>query len=580
MKKTGNKKLEILDCTVRDGGYLNDWAFSKKMVKEICRSLSKTGVDIVELGFRNQPSGKDESIWRSVSEDLVNEMMSGVSGISAALMIDIGKGDFESIPEAGTSRVKMYRVACHKDKIKEAMRLCEDIKAKGYKTSLQLMGISSLSEKELSDIIKPLTESSLDYVYIADSYGSLFPQDIKRYVEVLKLTGKRIGFHAHNSLQLAFANSLEAVNCGADIIDGTIYGMGRGAGNLPLEVMVAYIEKTLGHKRYNSIPILDLIDRYFVALKQDLGWGYSLPYMLSGILEVHPNYAKHLADYHEYSVDDMMKALEVVKGLNPVGFDKGVIDKIMESGFVSGVEKSASIDHDPKELKMLLKDRPAAYQDRHKDRDFLILGNGPSLKACEQDIKSFIDKYDPIVMGANYLGGLFVPDYHAFSNKKRFINYVDAVSKDSKLLLSTSFDDDFIKEHTSRPFEWLAHLSNASTDFDIKKGIITSNCRTVSILMAGVAIVMGARRIFIAGMDGYKQKDAFLSRDLHFYKESEDADNFKLLMEKHNMNETMLKNINHYLTERHKEGLHIITPTSHNYFYSGIQNWILAYDKI
>ena len=137
------------------------------------------------------------------------------------------------------------------------------------------------------------------------------------------------------------------------------------------------------------------------------------------------------------------------------------------------------------------------------------------------EIDQFVDKYNPIVMGANYLGGLFTPGYHAFSNKKRFISYIEQVSSESELLLSSSFEKEFIKEHTNRKFEPIVHLDRASNYFEIKNGVISSNCRTVSILLVAMAIVMGARRIFVAGMDGYKNKEGFLKKGIHFYNETE-----------------------------------------------------------
>jgi len=206
--------------------------------------------------------------------------------------------------------------------------------------------------------------------------------------------------------------------------------------------------------------------------------------------------------------------------------------------------------------------------------NFLILANGPSLKENKENIEEFIKVYDPVVMGANFLGGLFKPHYHAFSNKKRFMNYIEQVYKDSKLLLSSSFEEDFINEHNKKEYETIVHLNRISNDFEIIDGVVNSNCRTISILLAAIAIIMGAKRIFIAGMDGYKSKENFLSKQTHFYQESEEAENFKLLMEKHNWNEQMLKNINDYLLSNEKEGLHIITPTNHKYFYSSVLNWI------
>ncbi|MBN1384693.1 MAG: aldolase catalytic domain-containing protein [Elusimicrobia bacterium] len=573
--KDNNKvfNFEILDCTIRDGGYLNDWNFDEKMVKELYRNVSKTGVSFIEIGFRNLAK-KGLGKWCSTPEKLINDLFKGLSGIKISLMVDFGRVDLSAIPNAKDSRVKMYRVACHRDKVVEAIGLCEKIKQKGYLTSIQLMGIVGYTQKEVSDIIRPLSKSSIDYVYFADSYGSLFPRDIKRYIGFLKPTGKKIGFHAHNGLQLAFANTLEAISNGIDIVDGTVYGMGRGAGNLPLEVLIIYLEKTLDNKKYNSMPLMDLIDRYFIELQSELKWGYSLPYMLSGIFEVHPNYAKKLVDYHEYKADDIVKVLEVIKDLNPVGFNKDIMEKVINSGFVSSVDELEDSKHDEVELKNLLKKYPIKYKDRHAGRDFLILANGPSLKEHKKEVDKFIKKYNPVIMGANYLGGLFKPDYHAFSNKKRFINYIDQVSESSKLLLSSTFDKDFIQDYTNKKYETMVHLNRVSNCFKIKEDVITSNCRTVSILLIGVAIVMGARRVFIAGMDGYKSKENFLSKNIHFYKESEEAENFRLLIEKHNWNEALLKSINIFLDKQGKEGLHIITPTNHKYFYNSIYNWI------
>lgn len=574
MNNNQSLQCEILDCTIRDGGYLNNWHFDRKLVKDLYRNISKTGVDIIELGFRNIMQGNDLGEWYSVSEELLNELITGISGIPIGLMVDYGKADLRNIPKADRSPVKIYRVACHKDKIIEAIRMCEDIKAKGYMTSIQLMGIGTYIKEDFDKSIKPLALSSLDYIYFADSYGSLLPQQTTNYIKILKQTKKRIGFHAHNSLQLSFANTLEALNNGIDIIDATVFGMGRGAGNLPLETLVAYLDKTLKHKKYNVIPILDLIDRYFTKLHDRFKWGYSLPYMLSGIFEAHPNYAKNLVDYSEYNIDDMVKVLELIKELGPIGFDKDILDKIVNSGFVSSLGQCEDLEHDRLELQSLSKKYPVVYKNRHAGKDFLVLANGPTLKEHKDEIDEFARRYKPIILGANYLGGLFKPDYHAFSNKKRFCSYADQVNPDSKLLLSSGFDEYFIKSYTTRDYEHIVHLNRISNNFDIIDDVITSNCRTVSMLLVATAIVMGAKRIFIAGMDGYKSKENFLSKNIHFYDESEEAKNFKLLIEKHNWNEAMLNSINCYLTSRDKESLHIITPTSHSRFYNSIYNWI------
>ncbi len=564
-------ELEILDCTIRDGGYLNQWQFDKKLVKELYRNLSRTGVDIIEIGLRNIQK-KDCGLWYSTPEELINELFQDCSGAALALLIDEARSDLSCIPEAKESLVRLYRIACHKNRVLETIHLCEAIKAKGYRTSLQLMGIVGYSEKDFESIIKPVAQSSVDYIYFADSYGSLFPPDIKRCIQWLRPTGKKIGFHPHNNLQLAFANTLEAINNGIDIVDGTVNGMGRGAGNLPLEVLIIYLEKTLNHRKYNSLPILDLIDRYFKALRVEFQWGYSLPYMLSGISEVHPDYAKTLIDQYQYSVDEMVKILDMIKDLNPIGFNKELLDRVISSGFIRPMDIQTERGHNILEIENLFKKHPVRHKDRHTGRDFLILANGPSLKEHKDEIDEFIKIYDPIVMGANYLAGLFKPHYHAFSNKKRFMTYVDQVDEQSQLLLSCIFDEEFIRDYTKRKYETIVHLNRFSDNFEIVNDVITSNCRTISILLIGVAIMMGAKRIFIAGMDGYKSHEDFILNNLHFYQETAETKNFKALLELHNWNERLLSSINAYLLARNKEGLSIITPTSHKYFYNSIYN--------
>lgn len=573
------KAIQIVDCTIRDGGYVNNWEFDVKMVKELYRHMSKSGVDFIELGYRNKPSPAT-GIWMSVSEDLLLDLCRGISGVPIALMIDTGKADVEQISMRKDSAVSLYRIACHHDKIDEGIFLAESLKAKGYLTSIQLMGIAGYNNKDLESIIQPLAQSTLDYVYFADSYGSLFPADIKKYITLLKQTDKKIGFHAHNGLQLAFANTLEALNHGIDIIDGTVYGMGRGAGNLPLEVLLMYFEKNMNCEQYNVMPVLDLIDRYFITMQKETPWGYSLPYMLSGIFEVHPDYAKTLVDYHEYKMDDMVKILDIIKGLGPIGFKKETLDHVVQTGFPNSTDTISEVDNSDEVIRVLAKDYPATYVNRHSGRDFLVLGNGPTLKEYKKDIDTFIEKYNPIIMGANYLGDLFTPHYHGFSNKKRFMTYADQVSKKSQLLISSSFENTFIREYTTQSYERIIHLNRITNVFDIKEQVLTSNCRTISNLLIGVSIIMGAHRIFIAGMDGYKNKENFLSHSTLFYQESVEAETFNLLIEKHNWNEAVLRSINDYLTDRNKEGLSIITPTSHTYFYRNIQHWIKQYTNL
>ena len=567
-----NTQFEILDCTIRDGGYLNNWRFDKKLVREVYRSLSKCGVDFVEIGYKGTEehfSPDEYGLWRFSFEDDICEVTSDIKGAKLALMADYGKIEAEDFYDSKESLVNLVRVAAHKNDLKGAIGLLEKIKEKGFSVALNAMGYSNYSIDEQRAFARLTRDSELDYVYIVDSYGSLFPYQIEPIFEPLIDMGNvKVGFHPHNSLQMAFANTLEAIRCGVHIIDSTIYGMGRAAGNLPTEVIISYLEREK-KDRYNSIPILNIIDRYFIDLQNESKWGYHLPYMLSGMFCCHPNYAKGLVDLREYTIEDIYKALDYVRQKSSVGFSKALLDDLIKEGIVGGVLEAET--QSKASLKASVGSPLISYINRHQDRDFLILANGPTLKEYKPKIEKLIEKYDFITLGANYLAGLFKPYYHAFNNKRRFVSYIDTVAKESKLLIGQYISDEMIAEYTNRDYERIYYLDLLNADFGIDEGMITTNCRTISVLLLGVAIVMGAKRIFCVGMDGYKGLE---KGGLHFYNEADEKEDQEMIIDRHRWCQRFLDQIDKYLHARGKEGIHILTPTSYKSFYKGIENYI------
>lgn len=328
------KNVKILDCTIRDGGYLNKWNFDKNDVREIYKSLSESGVDIVELGFKtpeNKLNKKEYGIWRFCNEEDMMYVKKNINGAKVGVMIDFGKHDINSIPDKSDSVVDIIRVATHKDKLSKALKLVEQLKSKGYITSIQMMGFSTFTKEEQINMIDMLEHTNVDYVYIADSYGSILPYQIKNLFEpLLEIPDIKVGFHPHNSLEMAFANTLNAMECGVHIIDGSIYGMGRGAGNLPIESLIAYLQLK-GNKKYDVVPILNMIDKYFINFKKYMGWGYQLQYMLSGMFNCHPYYTKKLIEKEKYSIRSIWNALQSIQSLNPIGFKEEILDKILDN---------------------------------------------------------------------------------------------------------------------------------------------------------------------------------------------------------------------------------------------------------
>jgi len=571
--------FKILDCTIRDGGYVNNWEFDKKLVREVYRALSKSGVEYVEIGFRGTEKHFDRNkygLWRFTPEEHIREATDNIVGAKLALMADYGKIESEDFCEAKESVVDLVRIAVHKNNLKGAISLLEQIKEKGYDVSLNVMGYANYSENERQGLIGMLKSAELDYVCIADSYGSLIPDQIMPLFEpLLNIPDIKVGFHPHNSLQMAFANSLEAIRCGVHIIDSTIYGMGRAAGNLPTEIIISFLEKH-GSDRYNSIPVLNVIDSYFVSMHSGNKWGYQLPYMLSGMFQCHPDYAKSLIDHKEFTIEDIWKALNYIKQEETVGFSRPHLDKLINQGMIGGLsritdEESLTSDSAEATYKKVVGCPNVPYVKRYEDRDFLIIANGPSIKDNAVKIENFISRYDPVILGGNYLGGLFKPDYHCFVNKRRFISYIDTVESESKLLLGQYIPDEMIQEYTDRDYEKIYYIDVLNSEFQIKDGVITTNCRTVSVLLMGVAIAMGAGRIFCVGMDGYigQAKDGF-----HFYSEKDEQEDKEMILERHLWNQKFIEQIDTYLNDKDKEGIHILTPTSYKSFYKGIENYI------
>ena len=290
---------------------------------------------------------------------------------------------------------------------------------------------------------------------------------------------------------------------------------------------------------------------------------------MSGVFEFHPYYTKELVSYREFTIEDILRTVKRISEEKPIGFSKELLENFIKSDYFERNGETVPAGKVSKVDLEEFKNAEVKYKDRHRGKDFLVLANGPNLKKYKDKIDEFIKKYDPIILGANYLEGMFIPHYHAFNNKKRFINYHYYVHPKSKLMLGPNLDLDLMGIKLDREYEELVYINSNKNKFDIVDGVITSNCRTISILLMGVAIVMGAERIFTFGMDGYFMKTS----DFHFYNEDESADK-KIIREKHRSSYRHISEIDEYVRAHGKEGIHILTPTSYEKFYKGIGNYL------
>ncbi|MFH1594113.1 MAG: aldolase catalytic domain-containing protein [Candidatus Omnitrophota bacterium] len=302
-------QIKVLDCTIRDGGLINNHDFDHRFVKEVFKAISLSGIDYMEVGYKNSKnlfSPKEYGVWKFCEDDEIRSVMDGVeSNTKISVMVDIGRVDLKDIKPKAESPVDMIRVAAYVKDIDKAIFMANDFHQKGYETTINIMAISRDQGPELDEALHQIEkESHIDVLYLVDSFGALYQEQVEHLIKKVKsiIKTKEVGFHAHNHQQLGFSNTIEAIIHNANYLDGTVYGIGRAAGNCPLELLIGFLK----NPKFDIRPILDLISKEFIPLRKKIEWGYIIPYAISGIMNVHPRTAMALRksdkkeDYREF----------------------------------------------------------------------------------------------------------------------------------------------------------------------------------------------------------------------------------------------------------------------------------------
>jgi len=288
------EKIKVLDCTIRDGGLINDHDFDLRFVREVYKAVSEAGVDYMEIGYKNSKelfSAEKFGLWKFCEDDVIKRAIDGIeSKTRIATMVDVGRVNPDDVKPASESPVAMMRVATYVKEIDKAIYLVNHFADKGYETTINIMAISKDRGPELDEALQQIEEESqANVVYIVDSFGALYQEPIEELVKRCKkyLKTKEVGFHGHNNQQLAFSNTIEAIIHDANYLDATVYGIGRAAGNCPLELLLGF----LNNPKFDIRPVLDLIANEFIPLREKIEWGYIIPHAIAGMLNEHPRAA-------------------------------------------------------------------------------------------------------------------------------------------------------------------------------------------------------------------------------------------------------------------------------------------------
>lgn len=330
-----NNDIKILDCTLRDGGYVNDWQFGDDVAQDICQLISQTGVDYFEVGFIKLCDYVQDKIQFSEMSQITNLFKPTKQKLS--LIVEVGYGyPVSAFPEHSENTVDLVRVIMWKRMLKEGLEYCRQLKQKGYEVSVQATRTEQYSLGEFADVCKMFNEINPDALYIVDTFGLLTKEELLEYATVADqnlASVIRLGYHAHNNMQQAFSNAVAFMEHPWQhniMLDASVYGMGRGAGNLCMELLLQYMNEKQGGM-YDVTPLYEIMDKYLMPFYEKSPWGYSMPYQLSAISGRNPSYVSYMLK-QGLSILQIAKVFQIMReeGVG-ITYDEEMCNEIIKS---------------------------------------------------------------------------------------------------------------------------------------------------------------------------------------------------------------------------------------------------------
>jgi len=308
-------EIKVVDATLRDGGLVNDFFFAEDFAKALYNANTKAGVDYMEFGYKADKTLFDVNKFgpsKFCDDDYIRSVVGdGERKVKVAVMADVGRCNYkEDIHEQAESPIDLVRVATYVHQMPTAIDMIEDAHKKGYETSCNIMALSTVQENDIRAALDMVGQSPVDVIYIVDSYGSIYPEEMARicdlYGEYAAKYNKKLGIHAHDNQKLAFANTIECVGDNVDYLDATYLSMGRGAGNCAMELLLGFLK----NPKYNEYPVLEFIEKHMIPMKEKgVVWGYDLPYLLTGQFNQHPRTAIAYTKENRKDITEYFKEL-------------------------------------------------------------------------------------------------------------------------------------------------------------------------------------------------------------------------------------------------------------------------------
>ena len=482
------KNIKILDCTLRDGGFINDWDFGHYAIYNIVNRLIESNIDFLEVGFLHNE--RDFEINRTITKhtsDFSNIIKIKNKKDAMILgMIILGEADIENVGNADKTILDGIRIVFKKHNIDKAFELANKIKDKGYKIFLQPASVTDYSNKEMEYLAKKSISLNPYAVYIVDTYGLMHKNKVLNYFNILNNNLSNdiyIGFHSHNNFQLSFANSIELVELTTNrniILDSSLFGMGKGVGNLNTELITDYLNKYHNYD-YNVGQILELINLEILKIRNTYSWGYSFNGFLAASNDCHPTYVKYLIDKNTISVNSINKILQKIDRDKKTIFYGDLIEKLYSDFLNNEIKDNKSIDY---------------IFNKVNNRKILIIAPGGSVNNEKNKIDKFISDNNPVVVSINYYNENLKTDFIFINNAKRYnqmAEFIDSGKNEIEFILTSN-----ITVITSKENYHLINYSDYLVEGDFE--IIMHNA---TLMFIKLLKNMNINNLYIAGFDGF-----------------------------------------------------------------------------
>lgn len=502
--------IKLLDCTLRDGGFINDWKFRYNDILSIFNRLNNANIDIIEVGFINDSSISNSNRTMNPTTKDFDDAFSCIKNKKAmtVAMVDYGTCKIENINSP--KFLDGIRVIFKKKDIDGALAYCKQIKEKGYKVFVQPVSITTYSDMDMLKLVEKVNELEPYAMSIVDTYGLMHKEKMIKYFYLMDNNLKqniKLGYHSHNNFQLAYSNTIEFIELKTKrdlIIDGSLYGMGKSAGNACSELLAMYLNEIFG-KNYNLNEILEAIDIDILKFKNEYEWGYSLPYFLAASNNCHPNYVDYLQSKNTLAVASINSILKKIPDEKKLTFDKSCISNLYIGYQNHEIDDSQAI---------------SSLKDELQNKNILLLGPGRSVIHKKEDVLAYIKEKQPVIISINHISTVAAPDYIFISNIKRYQHYADI----------------FINENNDFKIIATSNIKSLYGEFDyvLNYGkllnineIIGDN--SMSMLLTAFKN-MNIKNLALAGFDGFDSQsknyyDKFLTfsqdnKDVHLFNEA------------------------------------------------------------